>query len=73
MIIEGWEWSAWIHQVIFTDLIAFHNELTFLEDMGRAAVVFDLDFSNVFITVSRKIFTEKLINYGLDEPNSSEN
>lgn len=41
--------------------------------MGRAAVVFDLDFSNVFITVSRKIFTEKLINYGLDEPNSSEN
>lgn len=39
--------------------------MTDLVDKGKT--VFSIDFSKVFNAVSSNIFTEKLINYGLDE------
>lgn len=47
------------------NLITFHNSMTDLVDKGKT--VFSIDFSKVFNAVSSNIFTEKLINYGLDE------
>ncbi|KAK4816991.1 hypothetical protein QYF61_025911 [Mycteria americana] len=54
-----------------TNLITFHNEMTDSLDKGKIVNVFYLDFSKVFDAVSRNIFIEKLMNYGLHEQTSS--
>lgn len=42
------------------------DEMSGLENEGKAMDIVDLNFSEVYCTVSCKIFTMKLINYGLD-------
>ena len=43
------------------------HEMTSLVDEGREVDVVYLDFSKAFDSVSHKIFTEGLMNYGPDE------
>lgn len=47
--------------------INFYDEMTGLVDKGRAVVIIYLDISRAFNTVSREIFTKKVMKYGLDE------
>ncbi|KAK4816013.1 hypothetical protein QYF61_011003 [Mycteria americana] len=63
------EQSAWIHEgeVMLANLITFYSESTGLVDEGRVVDIVYLDFSKAFDTVSRKVFTDKLLMYGLDE------
>ncbi|KAK4828527.1 hypothetical protein QYF61_026949 [Mycteria americana] len=50
-----------------TNLINFYNEMTGLEDEGRAVDIIYLDFSKAFDTVSHKILIDKMMKYGLGE------
>lgn len=48
-----------------TILMKFYHEMTTLMDEGRAVDIVYLDFSNAFGTIFLKIFTDKLLTYGL--------
>jgi len=50
-----------------TNLIAFCDAVTGLVGEGRAVNTVYLGFSKAFDTVSLKIFTDKVLMYGLDE------
>lgn len=50
-----------------TDLITIFNEMTGLEDKGRAAAIAYVDFRTAFGTVSQNVFKEMLIKNVLEE------
>jgi len=49
-----------------TSLISFYDQVTHLEDEGKALEVVHLDFSKAFDTVPHSILLEKLAAHGLD-------
>jgi len=49
-----------------TDLISLYDQVTLLEDEGKAVDVIYLDFSKAFDTVSHSSLLEKLAARGLD-------
>ncbi|KAJ7423671.1 RNA-directed DNA polymerase from mobile element jockey-like protein [Willisornis vidua] len=51
-----------------TNLISFYDQVTHLEDEGKAVDVVCLDFSKAFDTVSHNTLLEKLVAHGLDKP-----
>lgn len=53
--------------IIQSNPIIFYNKITSSVETERAVVVFYLDFSKVFKTVSHSFFLDKLARYRLDE------